>query len=171
MIKFNAKKLSLLALYSAMALIVFVIESLVPSLIVPGAKIGLANLFVLLALYTFGVGEAFFVMLIKCVLGNLIAGNLSSLVFSVFGGVVCLAVCSLVFCFAKDKISVVALSVLGAVVSNMAQNAVYAFITQTTSVFFYLPYLALLGVLSGMVVGFTTVFVLKRLPKSSKEVE
>ena len=168
MIKFNAKKLSLLALYGAMALVVFAVESLVPSLIVPGAKIGLANLFVLLALYTFGVGEAFFVMIVKCVLGNLITGNLSSLTFSLFSGVISLAVCVLIFCLAKDKISIVALSVVGAVISNFVQNAIYAFVMQTTSVFFYLPYLTLAGVLGGLVVGFATVFVLKHLLKVLK---
>lgn len=164
----KAKKLSLIALYSAMALIVFLVENLFPSLIVPGAKIGLGNLFVLLALYTFGVGEAFAVMMVKCVLGNLIVGNLSGMTFALFAGTASLLTCALLAVLAKDKVTVVAVSVCGAVVNNLAQNAVYAFVSQSPTVFVYAPYLALVGVLSGVVVGVSTLLVIRILPKRMK---
>jgi len=161
----KAKRLTLLAMFSAMALIAFLVESLFPSLIVPGAKMGLGNIFVMLTLYLFGAGEAFCVLLVKCVLGNLITGNLSSMAFALFAGVASLLTCALLKTLLADKISVTAVSVCGAVVNNLAQNAVYAFITQTLTVFFYAPYLALIGIIGGTVVGLATVLILRRLPK------
>ena len=164
-IKNRAKKLSVIALLGAMALVSFLIESLFPSLMVPGAKMGLGNIFVMLALYTFGIGEATCVLLLKCILGNLITGNLSSMAFALFAGIASLLTCSLLMTFLRDKISITAVSVSGAVVNNLAQNAVYSFISQSTTVFFYAPYLALTGVLGGTVVGIATVLILRKLPK------
>lgn len=66
---------------AAASLITFLIENLFPPLFIPGAKLGLGNVFVMFALYAFGVGPAFVVLLVKCILGNLIVGNLSSMIF------------------------------------------------------------------------------------------
>ena len=78
----NAKKIAGTALLAAFALIAFLIESLLPPLFLPGAKIGLANFFVFLALILYGGGAAAGVAAAKCLLGAVFGGNISSLMYS-----------------------------------------------------------------------------------------
>lgn len=160
----KAKKITTLSMLSAASLVAFLIENLFPPLFVPGAKLGLGNVFVMLALYVFGVGQAFVVLGVKCVLGNLIAGNLSSMVFSLTAGVSGLFVMSVICTFVGKKVTPLATSVVGAVVNNVVQNVVYALITATTLAMTYLPYLALIGVLGGSAVGISVTLILKNLP-------
>ena len=161
--KIGAAKIATAAVLSAAALAVYVVESLFPPLILPGAKMGLSNVFVLLALVCLGVGYAFAV---KIAVGNLIVGNFSTLMYSLPAGVISLAVMSLLFFNGKSRFGLIALSVAGAVVHNAVQNAVYALVTDTPAVLSLLPYLALIGVLSGAIVGAATYFALKIVPKS-----
>lgn len=161
----RAKKITILSVLAAASLITFLIENLFPPLFIPGAKLGLGNVFVMFALYAFGVGPAFVVLLVKCILGNLIVGNLSSMIFSLTAGVAGLFVMSVINVFLGKKITPVSLSVVGAVVNNLVQNVVYALITSTVLAMTYLPYLALIGIVSGLTVGFAVTLLLKKLPK------
>ena len=160
--KIGAAKIATAAVLSAAALAVYVVESLFPPLILPGAKMGLSNVFVLLALVCF----AFAALAVKIAVGNLIVGNFSTLMYSLPAGVISLAVMSLLFFNGKSRFGLIALSVAGAVVHNAVQNAVYALVTDTPAVLSLLPYLALIGVLSGAIVGAATYFALKIVPKS-----
>ena len=72
---------------------------------------------------------------------------------------------SVIYVFLGKKITPVSLSVVGAVVNNLVQNVVYALITSTVLAMTYLPYLALIGVVSGLTVGFAVTLLLKKLPK------
>ncbi len=160
----SAKMLSLLSLFSALSLIMFLVESLFPSLFIPGAKIGLGNIFVFLALITLGQWQAYTVAIVKAVLGSFISGNLSTLLFSLSASLVSLTVAIFLFYVLKAKISIVALSVISAVTHNVTQNAVYALVTKSSLVFVYLPYLCVLGLISGAIVGVTVVILLRVLP-------
>ena len=155
--KIGAAKIATAAVLSAAALAVYVVESLFPPLILPGAKMGLVCL---------GVGYAFAALAVKIAVGNLIVGNFSTLMYSLPAGVISLAVMSLLFFNGKSRFGLIALSVAGAVVHNAVQNAVYALVTDTPAVLSLLPYLALIGVLSGAIVGAATYFALKIVPKS-----
>ena len=156
--KIGAAKIATAAVLSAAALAVYVVESLFPPLILPGVKMGLSNVFVLLALVCLGVGYAFAALAVKIAVGNLIVGNFSTLMYSLPAGVISLAVMSLLFFNGKSRFGLIALSVAGA--------AVYALVTDTPAVLSLLPYLALIGVLSGAIVGAATYFALKIVPKS-----
>ncbi len=158
----KSKKIVALSMYSALSLIAFVIENLFPSFLVPGAKTGLSNVFVLLALVTMGEWQAYVVMLVKCTLGSFIVGNLSTLIYSLAAGATSLTVMVVLYVCLKDRLSLTAVSVAGAVAHNVTQNAIYVVITNTTEAFLYLPYLALLGTVSGVIVGICAVLVLRR---------
>ena len=95
--KIGAAKIATAAVLSAAALAVYVVESLFPPLILPGAKMGLSNVFVLLALVCLGVGYAFAALAVKIAVGNLIVGNFSTLMYSLPAGAISLAVMSLLF--------------------------------------------------------------------------
>ena len=85
-------RIALVALLTAASLIVFVVENAFPPLILPGAKLGLANLFTLLALVILTPIDALFIFLIRAVLGNIITGNPSALLYSIPAGLIALAV-------------------------------------------------------------------------------
>lgn len=163
---FPAKKIAVLALFSALGLIVFIIENQFPPLFVPGAKMGLANIFSLAALILYGPVEAFIVVAVRTVLGSLFAGNISMLMYSFTGGVISLVLSAILMYAAYPKISVMAISIAAAVVHNIVQNIVYALVTQTALMLGYLPYLALIGVLSGAIVGAVVTIIFKKVPES-----
>ena len=86
--RFAAKKIAVLALLTGLSLITFIIESLFPTLVIPGAKPGLANIFSFTALIMYSPLEAFIVVALRTGLGAVYAGNVSALLYSFTGGVV-----------------------------------------------------------------------------------
>ena len=164
--RFPAKKIAVLALFSALGLIVFVIENQFPPLFVPGAKMGLANIFSLSALILYGPVEALVVVAVRTVLGSLFMGNISMLMFSFTGGVISLALSAVLMYAAYPKVSVMAISIAAAVTHNIVQNIVYVLITGTELMFSYMPYLALIGILSGAIVGAVVTLIFKKVPQS-----
>ncbi len=162
-------RIALVALLTAVSLIVFVVENAFPPLILPGAKLGLANLFTLLALVILTPIDALFIFLIRAVLGNIITGNPSALLYSIPAGLIALAVSAILVRSCMDKLSIVSISVASAVIHNVVQNLVFCLTSGSTAVLSYTPYLAMLGVLSGVIVGLTAYFILRYLPKSIYE--
>ena len=164
--RFPAKKIAMLALFSALGLIVFIIENQFPPLFVPGAKMGLANIFSLAALILYGPIEALVVVAVRTVLGSLFAGNVSMLLYSLTGGVLSLALSAILIYIAYPRVSILAVSVAAAVLHNIVQNAVFVLVTGTSLMFSYMPYLALIGVLSGAIVGAVVTIIFKKVPES-----
>mgnify|MGYP002801292890 FL=1 len=164
--RFPAKKIAMLALFSALGLIVFIIENQFPPLFVPGAKMGLANIFSLAALILYGPIEALVVVAVRTVLGSLFAGNVSMLLYSLTGGVISLALSAILIYIAYPRVSILAVSVAAAVLHNIVQNAVFVLVTGTSLMFSYMPYLALIGVLSGAIVGAVVTIIFKKVPES-----
>lgn len=160
----TAKRITTVAALSALALITFMIESLFPPLFVVGAKMGLSNIFVLFALATLSLPSAFLVVTAKCVVGNLIVGNLTALIYSLSAGFISLGISSLLFYFVFPKISIVSISVVGAVVHNICQNVVFCLLSGTALMLAYIPYLALVGILSGIIIGIGTYLILRAFP-------
>ena len=162
-------RIALVAILTAASLIVFVVENAFPPLILPGAKLGLANLFTLLALVILTPIDALFIFLIRAVLGNIITGNPSALLYSIPAGLIALAVSAILVRSCMDKLSIVSISVASAVIHNVVQNLVFCLTSGSTAVLSYTPYLAMLGVLSGVIVGLTAYFILRYLPTSVYE--
>ena len=167
--EFNAKKIAVLALLTGLSLIAFLIESLFPPMIIPGAKPGVANIFSLAALIIFSPAEAFIVVAARTLLGALFAGNFSAIMYSFTGGIVAMTVSSLLLYVAHPKISVMAVSVAAAVSHNITQNLVFAFLNGSLLYLAELPYLTLLGVIAGAIVGCATMLIFKGVPESTFE--
>ena len=155
-------KFTLCAILTAFAIITFVIENLFPPLFFPGAKMGISNVFILLSLIILGPTYAFITLVVKTVLGSLFAGNISAILYSLPAGAIALSVEILAIVLLK-KVSVVAVSILGAVINISLQNVTFCLLTNTIQYLYYLPYLALIGVVSGLIVGFTTYLIVVKL--------
>lgn len=164
--RFPAKKIAVLALFTALGLIVFIIENQFPPLFVPGAKMGLANIFSLAALILYGPIEAFVVLIVRTVLGSLFAGNISMLMYSLSGGAVSLAVSSLLMYLVYPRVSVMAVSMASAVIHTVIQYIVFMLLTTTAGIMVYMPFSALIGVLSGGIVGAVVMLIFKKVPMS-----
>lgn len=164
-----AKKIAVLAILTALSLITFIIESLFPPLIIPGAKMGLANVFSFAALIMYSPVEAFAIVAIRTVLGAVYAGNFSAVLYSFTGGMVSMAVSSVLMYTAYPRVSVMAVSVAAAVAHNITQNTVFVFLSGSALMFGYMPYLILLGVLSGAIVGGVIMLIFRGVPKSAFE--
>ena len=162
----TAKKIAVLALLTGLGLIVFIIESLFPPMLIPGAKPGLANIFSLTALIMYSPVEAFIVVMARTLLGAMYAGNFSAILYSFTGGMVSMAVSSLLLYLAYPKISLMSVSVAAAVAHNTTQNLVYVLLSGTLLMLGYLPYLMLLGILSGAIVGGVTMLIFRGVPQS-----
>lgn len=167
--RFAAKKIAVLALLTGLSLITFIIESLFPTLVIPGAKPGLANIFSFAALIMYSPLEAFIVVALRTGLGAVYAGNVSALLYSFTGGVVSMAVSSLLMYFVYPKISILSVSIAAAVAHNITQNAVFALLSNSVLMFVNLPYLVLLGILAGAVVGGVTMLLFRSVPMNAFE--
>jgi heptaprenyl diphosphate synthase len=165
----STKKIALLAMFTALSLIMFLIENLFPSLLLPGAKMGLANIFSFAALILYGPIEAFIVVVARTLLGAMFAGNFSSLLFSFTGGIVSMAISSVLMYLVYPKISIFSVSIVAAICHNITQNLVYVILYQTPVMLKYMPYLALIGILSGTIVGGVTCLLFKKVPLSVYE--
>lgn len=163
--KFPAKKIAVLAIFIALSLITFIIENQFPPLFVPGARMGLANIFSFAALIMYSPVEAFIVVAVRTGLGAVYAGNLSALLYSFTGGVVSMTISSLLMYTVYPKISVMAVSVLAAVAHNITQNIVFVLLTDTSTITL-IPYFILTGILSGAIVGAVILLIFKKVPLS-----
>ena len=147
-------KIALTGLLATLATITFLIENLFPPLILPGAKMGLSNIFILLAFITLGKVSAFSVLIVKAVLGSLFSGNISAIMYSLPAGAIALTLEVLILTLVK-RISIICTSVFGSVVNITVQNVVFCVITDTLNYLSYLPYFVIIGVVSGIIVGFS----------------
>ena len=163
--KFTAKKIAVLAIFITLSLITFIIENQFPPLFVPGARMGLANIFSFFLLIMFSPVEAFIVVAVRTGLGAIYAGNVSALLYSFTGGVVSMAISSVLMYTVYPRVSVMAVSVLGAVAHNVTQNIVFVLLTDTSTLTL-IPYFILAGILSGAIVGAVTLLLFKKIPMS-----
>ena len=164
----NVRKLCTLALLTAAALVIFVAEAQIPPVIaVPGVKLGLSNIIVLLTMYIFGRREGAVVLGLKIVLGSVFSGQLMSFFYSAAGGLLCLGVMSLLKGVLTEK-QIWATSAFGAAAHNIGQLIVAIAILGTEKLVWYLPVLLASGIITGLFTGLCAQITLPRLRRAMK---
>lgn len=160
--RFDTRKLTRLALMATFALILSYLESKIPPLVaIPGVKVGLANIVVIFALYKMGLKEAIIVSAIRIFIVAMLFGSPVSMLYSLAGAVLSLAVMFLLKKF--TPLGKVAVSVFGGVMHNVGQIAVASIILDTNVVVYYLPFLILSGTIAGIAVGTAGAILVKRV--------
>jgi len=156
-----------IAVYAVIALLLFIIESLFPPIIpiAPFAKIGLANIVTLLAIVTLGHWEAGVVLGVRCLLGALYSLNPFSLMYSLSGGIATYAVMCLLYRFLCPRISLLSVSVAGAIAHNLAQAFVAVLLMNSVNFVLLLPLMLPLGVIAGLTTGAACLLLVKFLPQ------
>ncbi len=162
------RKLAFFALFLALALILSYVESLIPFYMgVPGMKVGLTNLVVVVLLYLYGGKEALLLNILRIILAGLLFGNLFSIVYSLAGGL--LSFCCMWILKKTKLFSVLSISITGGIAHNLAQNLVAAVVFQNHSLLYYFPVLLAAGALCGGAIGAVAGQLLPRLEQILKQ--
>lgn len=148
--------------FTALALIFSYVETLIPvNLGIPGVKLGLANLIIVVALYKMRLSEAYLLSVVRVLLAGFIFGNYFSIIYSLAGGLLSLTV--MAFLKKWGGFSLQGISIAGGVFHNIGQLIVAAVVVETFSVTYYFPVLLVAGLLTGLVIGIVAEMMLKRL--------
>ena len=154
-------KVAVFGVFTSLALILSYVELLIPiNFGIPGMKLGLANLLVMILLYKGCPRDALLLSVLRILLSGLIFGNMFSIFYSLGGGLLSLAV--MVFLKKTGQFTVAGISIGGGASHNVGQLLVAMFVVQTYQVGYYLPVLLIAGVITGAVIGILSAEVLKR---------
>ena len=150
----KVQKMALLSVLTAAAIVIAIIESFIPSIWIPGVKLGLANIVILVILYEIGIIEAILVNLLRVFLVGLLRGTFLSMGFymSLTGAVLSLAV-MIIFYLIIKKFSIVAVSVMGSIFHIFGQILIAILFLGTASVLYYLPIISISAIITGILVG------------------
>lgn len=160
------RRAALYGVLTAAALVCGYLELLIPlPVTVPGVKLGLGNIVILMALERLGAKAGFFLMLIKVIASTLLFANLQMLIFSLAGGLLSWAVMALAV--RSGAFSTVATSVLGGIAHNGGQLIAVAALLSGRVALVNMPVLAVSGVLCGAAVGVAARLVLRALPQEA----
>ncbi len=152
--------------FTALALIFGYIETLIPiSFGIPGVKLGLANLIIVIALYRMKLSEAFLLSVVRVLLSGFLFGNYFSILYSLAGGLLSLTVMAVMK--KQEGFSIAGVSIAGGVFHNVGQLIIAALVVETFSVTYYIPVLLIAGLLTGLLIGILAGGMLKRLAELS----
>ncbi|MBR5247947.1 MAG: Gx transporter family protein [Lachnospiraceae bacterium] len=159
------KKLTILALYTTLSLIIFAVESAIPPLLpIPGIKPGLANIITLILLRNASVKDTGLVLCARILLSSLLFGQAISLLYSLAGAFLSLAAMALINRLLQNRY-IFLTSVTGGITHNLGQLLVAYLITKVSGVLLYLPFLILAGMVAGLFTGLCAHFAQKYLMK------
>ncbi len=163
----NIKKMTVLAMYTTIALTIFLIETLLPALApLPGIKLGLANIVTLWLLYYGTWKDALAVLLMRILMASILGGQMMTFAYSLSGGLFCFAIMALLFYFLGKKYMVF-VSIVGAMFHNLGQICIAMVIFQSFSILSYLPILTISGIVAGCFTGFCAHFASHHLPRNT----
>ena len=158
----DPRRLTRLALLTAIALTIFLVEAQLPVFLIPGMKLGLANIVTVYAMFVLGPGDALLILIARVFLGAVFSGQFSTFFYSMGGGLLCwLALTVLRRLFTQRQLWLC--SPVSAIFHNLGQLFVAAALMKTWAVLAYLPYLVLAGVFSGLFTGLCAQFLVARL--------
>lgn len=163
--RLKARDITTYAVLIAAALAISVFESWLPPAFIPlpGVKLGLSNIVTLFVLYTLGSGPAAVVLICRCILASLFGGGITSLAFSICGGL-----CALLIMHILKRIkalSVVGVSIAGAAFHGIGQILAAIILLSSVSAVFYLPFLLISAVVTGSLTALISAFLIDRLKK------
>ena len=169
----KAKRLAELSVLTAVSLIIFIVELQIPNPFpIPGIKLGLANIITVFAVYHYKAYEVAMIVGVRLVLGSIFGGNITALIYSALGAVLCLLGMLLLKRIIDEKHIWIA-SIFGAVLHNTGQIIAAVIVTQTVQIFAYYPFLLVSGCLAGLFTGLCAQLIMPRIkffqhPKAPK---
>ena len=162
-------KMVYMGLLVSMALVLSLIERMLPvPFIAPGAKLGLANLIIVISVYTLdSYKDSFIILILKILLSSILGGSVSFLLYSISGGVLSFIVTILVKQLGRRYVSVIGVSTSAAVLHNVGQLFAASIIFKNFNIFLYLPILSMVGIGTGIFIGLSANYILNHFSKTS----
>ena len=150
----KVQKMALLGVFTAAAIVIAILESFIPSVGIPGVKLGLANIVILIILYELGIWEAVVVNLLRVLVVSLVRGTFLSMGFlmSLTGCVLSLGIMILFYLLIK-KFSIIGVSVIGSLFHVLGQIFIAMIFLGSAYIFLYLPVIAISAIITGVFVG------------------
>ncbi|EJU19921.1 heptaprenyl diphosphate synthase component I [Peptoanaerobacter stomatis] len=167
----KTSKMVLLAIMLSFSLVLYYIENMLPpiNLIAPGAKLGLSNIISLTCLYVFGFKEAFVILFMRIFLSSTFYGGISTFMYSISGGILSIIAMGILKKLDLKSVSMIGISVVGALFFNVGQLLVASFMISNTKIFYYLPYMSFISIATGIFIGITSQFLTEHLKKIIKK--
>lgn len=159
----KTKRITVMALLTAIALTIFVVEAQIPSLVpIPGVKLGLSNIVTVYAVFVLGPADAAAILAARVILGAVFSGQLMTLFYSAAGGA-----CAILVTIALRKVvthrQLWVAGCLGAIAHSVGQMAMATLLSGTVSVLIYLPVMIACSVITGIFTGLCAQFLVERL--------
>ena len=156
----NAKAIALLGVVAAFAAILSYIETLISfDIWIPGVKLGMANIAIVIVLYLYGSKEALVVNIVRIIIVGLLFGNMFSILFSFTGAFISLI--AMTIAKKTNFFTILGVSVAGGVAHNVGQMLVSTLVVKSYSIIYYMPVLIVAGVITGIVIGIAGKLLLK----------
>ena len=158
----KVQKIALLGILTASTIVIAIAESFIPSIGIPGVKLGLVNIMILITLYELGILEAIGINVARVFVVSLVRGTFLSMGFlmSLTGAVLSLGIMILFYLLIK-KFSIIGVSVIGSLFHIFGQILVAMFYLGTAYVIYYLPIIAISAIITGVLVGVTARLIIK----------
>lgn len=145
-------KIAYWGVFLALALVCSYVESLIPiSFGIPGVKLGLTNIVVILMLYTIGAKDAILISVLRIILAGFMFGNAFSIIYSLAGGILSFVVMLLLK--NTGKLKILSISTAGGISHNVGQLIVAALVVENYNILFYVPVLIIAGIITGFLIG------------------
>lgn len=148
----SSKKIAYCGLLTTVALLLSYVERMLAiPMIVPGMKLGLANVAVLIALYILDNKTAFSISILRILISALLFTGFASFLYSASGALLSFTV--MAFCKKTNIFSMIAVSILGGISHNIGQIIIACIIVENIGLFYYMPFLIILGIATGFITG------------------
>ncbi len=163
----KTNKMIFLSLLVSVGLALSILESAIPiPIAMPGARLGLSNMVVLVTLIVFGFKEGIKVSMLKSTVLMLVTGSISSFIYSIAGAILSCIAMYVFYKFTPRVFSLIGISIIGAASHNFAQVSVAVLMLNNTRIYSYLPFLLLLSLFTGYFVGLSSIYIVANLKKN-----
>jgi len=159
------QRIIFISLLVAQGVVIGLVENMIPYpfAFAPGAKLGLANLITIIALFTMPKKDSFLLIWLRLILTTLLGGTVSTFLYSMSGSLLSYFGMLLVKQLGPKRVSIIAISAAGGFLHNVGQLVTASWIAQSWSVMLYLPVLSFFGILSGIAIGIAANYLLQRV--------
>lgn len=152
--RYELRRAVMTAIFASVAVVLGIIESFIPfAVAIPGAKLGLGNIMVLTCLAVFPARDALSLILLKTLLTSFIMGSFSAFLFSLLGALASFVLMYAMFKLGRGSFSLIMISIMGGVAHNVGQLTAASLVLNTTKIYYYLPFLLVSGIVTGIFVG------------------
>ena len=159
------RKTVILSMLLALSVVLSIIESFIPIFngIIPGMKIGLANILIVYSLYVYGFKDTIFLAILRVLLVGILRTGIFSIGFflSLSGGI--LSIC-MMYLAKKTKLSIIGVSIIGAISHSVGQIFMAVILLNSFNLIYYLPYLFIFSIITGSIIGNISKELIKKIP-------